>query len=105
MCDTNEITFDENVYFDDSEINQKKVKMSNQERVKISDQEKALIREALLAGIPIQRIKDIIKIYNEDFKDDFIGKLQSYYNKMVAKDLQELSLVDLSNIFILIKHI
>jgi len=51
-----------------------------------------LIREKISAGIPIQRIEEIINIYRENFKDNFIATLQTYYSEMVTKNLQRLSL-------------
>jgi len=62
------------------------------DRYKVPNQEKILIREEFSAGIPIQRIQEIINNYDEDFKDDFIETLQIYYNEMITKDLQRLSL-------------
>lgn len=61
-------------------------------RVKVPEQEKTLIRKMFLEGIPVQRMKDIIIKYKENFKDDFISILQYYYNEMIAKKLRKLSL-------------
>jgi len=62
------------------------------DRYKVPNQEKTLIREEFSAGIPIQRIKEIIKTYNENLEDSFIETLQTYYNEMITKNKQRLSL-------------
>ena len=62
------------------------------DRYKVPNQEKILIREEISAGIPIQRIKEIINTYNENFEDSFIETLQTYYNEMITKNKQRLSL-------------
>jgi len=62
------------------------------DRYKVPNQEKTLIREEFSTGIPIKRIKEIIKTYNENFEDSFIETLQTYYNEMITKNKQRLSL-------------
>ncbi|TFG24312.1 MAG: hypothetical protein EU532_12715 [Promethearchaeota archaeon] len=78
--------------FDEYEqFNKLKPKTNSEGRVKLIDQEKEKIRKEFLTGIPIQRINEIINNFNNISEDDFIKKLQSYYNKMVEKNLVKLS--------------
>jgi len=86
-CNIDDFTLDENVQFNKSEI-----KVPKQENFKVPNQEKTLIRENFSEGIPIQRIEEIINNYRDNFKDNFIETLQTYYNEMVTKNLQKLSL-------------
>ncbi len=65
---------------------------ASEERYKIPSQEKELIKQEFSNGIPIQRLKEIISTHKDEFEDDFIERIQSFYDDVITNNRQRLFL-------------